>query len=163
MYGSDFLRHDSGAGSHGYRDTPRGVGHIAPITAADGRAGGVSQQKRHTAQRFSRSGNQFPDDDNLRRRVEKFQCLGFIWIDFYRLRPIVRVDVIALNALQFRRYHGPDDAVDADLAATRGIVDALAAEMAVGIVHIAPVGVGQLEFHTVQGRLALILRVFFDD
>ena len=55
------------------------------------------------------------------------------------------VNDVAGGGLDFLSHHGPGDAVDANLALVIGGVEAIAAQVAVVIVNVPTVGIGELE------------------
>ena len=79
--------------------------------------------------------------------------LGVCRVHHHCLRLGSRVDGIAGDGFRLLHHDCPGDARNADLTVGIRGVEALAGKVAVGVIHIAAVSVGDLEFHTAQ-RLA---------
>ena len=85
------------------------------------------------------------------RVVVEHQGLRIIGIDDHGLAACLLMNGIALDGLGFRHHDGPGNARKNDLAVLIGIIQALAGQGAALCVHIGAVGIGELEFHPLQG------------
>ena len=151
----DFLGSDRHAvGQPLNDDLACGVGGIVSVVGADYRAGGVRHKELYSGKRFIfRAGNVFLENQRCSGFVVKGQRLGVIGIDDHRLCAGRFVNGEARNRLGFRRYHGADDAGDANFTGFIGVINAVAGQFAVGVRDEAAIRVGDLKLYALQRLL----------
>ena len=79
--------------------------------------------------------------------VIKGERLGILGVDLHRLDPCGFIDGVSLDGFGLLGHDCARDAADADLAIGVGSVEALAGQVAVGVVHVSAVRIGQLELN----------------
>ena len=136
--------HGAAGNQASYNDSPILAGGVAPqhsaiavlyreLGAGDGLArDGVQLGKRQAAQGF----------------VQEGEGLGVHGVHGDRLGLGTLVDDVARSGLDLLDHHSAGDAADADLTLVIGGVETVAAQMAVVIVNVSAVGVGELELRT---------------
>ena len=117
-------------------------------------AGGIAAQHSPVAvlDRELSAGNRLPGDRiQLGQRqaaqgfIQEGEGLGVQRVHGDSLGLGALVNDVAGGSLDFLSHYGSGDAIDANLALVIGGVEAVAAEMPVVIIHIAAIGVGELE------------------
>ena len=93
--------------------------------------------------------------------VVEGQRLGVRGVDDDGLTLASRVDSVSRDRLGLFDHDGAGDAGNHDLTIFIGLVEALAGQVAVGVVYIAALGVGQFKLHT--GKRLMGHRVQFPD
>ena len=130
------------------------VGGIVAVVGADHRAGGVRHKELYPGKRFIfRAGNVFLENQCCSGLVVKGQRLGVVGIDDHRLCAGRFVNGEARNRLGFRRYHGADDAGDANFTRFIGVINAVAGQFAVGVRDEAAIRIGDLKLYALQRLL----------
>ena len=110
-------------------------------------------QEGHTLQRRCRALNVFLNHERRIRGVVEGQRLGVFRVHGHSLCLCPWVNGIPGNSPGLLDHDSSGDPADADLAIGVGGVQALTGQMPVGVIHIAALGIGQLELHAGQ-RLA---------
>ena len=127
------------------------VGGIVAVVGADYRAGGVRHKELYSGKRFIfRAGNVFLENQCCSGFVVKGQRLRVIGVDNHGLCAAGLVNGEARNRLGFRRYHGADDAGDANFTGFIGVINAVAGQFAVGVRDKAAIRVGDLKLYALQ-------------
>ena len=93
--------------------------------------------------------------------VVEGQRLGVRGVDDDGLTLVSRIDSVSRDRLGLFDHDGAGDAGNHDLTIFIGLVEALAGQVAVGVVYIAALGVGQFKLHT--GKRLMGHRVQFPD
>ena len=130
------------------------VGGIVAVVGADHRAGGVRHKELYPGKRFIfRAGNVFLENQRCSGFVIKGQRLRVIGVDDHRLCAGRFVNGEPRNRLDFRCYHGADDAGDANFTGFIGVINAVAGQFAVGVRDKAAIRVGDLKLYALQRLL----------
>ena len=154
VHRADLPRGDGSAGDQvGEDDLAVAVSDILAVTWAQGRPGAVGHQEGNALQRCCCPLDVLLNHQRDAGGVVKRQRLRVRRVDRHGLGLGSRVDGVAGNGLGLLDHDGAGDAGNADFPVLVGGVQPQAGQVAVGGIHIAAFGVGQLELHPGQGLL----------
>ena len=145
-------RHDGRADRRSQRDASVGVGHI--LAVADGIPIAVRDEEGHARERSGGTVNVFLNYHCLIRIIVKGQGLRLAGTHHHGLRP-VRADGVSVRAARLGGDDSAGHAGDSDLAVAVRPVDAVAGQLAICVVHITAVGVGEPELSARERRLSI--------
>ncbi len=155
LHGLDLTGDDHGAGFNAMQDDLAGfVGIIEAVIRADSGPGSVYHPEGHAGKRLILGAlHKLPNNQRRGGGIVEIDRLRVVGIDNHGLRPGVGVDAVAGDRLQLRYNDSPGDAGEDDLSVAVRVVDAIRGNLPILVVHYLPVGVLNLEFHALQGRI----------
>ena len=155
LHGLDLTGDDHGAGFNAMQDDLAGfVRVVEAVVRADSGPGAVHYSESHAGKRLVLGAlHKFADDKRGRGGIVEIDGLRVVRVDYQGLRPGVGVDAVAGDRLQLRHDDRTGDAGEDDLAVAVRVVDTVGGHLPVLVVHHLPIGVLDLEFHALQGRI----------
>ena len=102
------------------------------------------------------------NDEGVLWGVIKVGVLHIIRVDHNGLTPGLRIDGVAGNCGLLRDDHRAHDSLDGDGPVRLSVVDSVAGDLPVFIIHDTAGGVGHFELDSGQGRLAVQAAVLAD-
>ena len=122
--GLDFFGRDGSAGGQvGENNAPVSVGDIFAVVRSHDCAGAVSDEEGHALDGVGGAVHVFLNGQRLTGRVVDCDSLGIIRVDFYSLRAVLLLDVVAGNRLNFCDNHCTHNTGNLDLTVGIGYID----------------------------------------